>query len=65
VEGEWLSTSFEQIEPNERRAVALRGQRGTKAVPHDAGAPVYVGSSVSTDVPLVFKDRYVPKGAIR
>lgn len=65
IEGEWCATSFEQIDPNDRRAVALRGQRGTKAAAHEAGAPVYVGASVSTDVPLVFKDRYVPKGALR
>lgn len=61
VEGEWLATSFETIDTNERRAAVARGLRGTKASAHDAGAPVYVGSSVSTDVPLVFKDRYVPR----
>jgi prepilin-type N-terminal cleavage/methylation domain-containing protein len=58
VQGEWMSTTFEAIETSERRVTVQRGRRGTTAVDHPAGAPVYVGRSVSTDVPLVFKDRY-------
>ncbi len=61
VEGEWMATTLQQIDPNERRVVVVRGQRGTKATAHDPGAPVFVGSTVSTEVPMVYKDRYVPR----
>jgi prepilin-type N-terminal cleavage/methylation domain-containing protein len=58
VSGEWMATTLEAIETGERRVAVQRGRRGTPAVDHPAGAPVYVGRTVSTDVPLVFKDRY-------
>lgn len=61
LDGEWCSTSWEQIDPLAKKLVVARGRRGTRAVAHDAGAPVHVGASVATDVPMVPKDRYVPK----
>jgi prepilin-type N-terminal cleavage/methylation domain-containing protein len=58
VEGEWMSTLLDTIDMAERRVTVQRGQRGTPPTDHAAGAPVYVGRTVSTDVPLVYKDRY-------
>jgi hypothetical protein len=59
VDGEWMTTRFERVNTAENRAVVTRGERGTVAREHLQDAPVYVGSSVATDVPLVWKDRYV------
>ena len=61
VEAEWMSTTLETIDLGEKRVTVTRGRRGTTAVEHAAGAPVYVGATVSTDVPLVYKDRYARK----
>jgi prepilin-type N-terminal cleavage/methylation domain-containing protein len=58
VDAEWVGTTFERIDLTERRVVVTRGERGSVAREHTADAPVYVGSSVATDVPLVWKDRY-------
>jgi hypothetical protein len=59
VGGEWMSTSIDAVNPETRRAVVRRGQRGTTAREHASGTPVYVGVEVGTDVPLVYKDKYV------
>lgn len=55
---EWVSTTFENVDPADRVATVARKGRGTAAAEHPAGTPVYLGGTVSTDVPLVFKDRY-------
>jgi prepilin-type N-terminal cleavage/methylation domain-containing protein len=59
VDAEWMGTRYEKVDLAERRVVVTRGERGTVAREHLPDAPVYVGSSVATDVPLVWKDRYV------
>ncbi len=55
---EWMSTTWGGVDSGTRRAVVARGARGTPAKDHKAEEPVYVGSQVATDVPLVYKDRY-------
>jgi prepilin-type N-terminal cleavage/methylation domain-containing protein len=55
---EWMSTTIDNIDAAERVVTVARAQRGTAAAEHSPGEPVYVGSSVGTDVPLVYKDRY-------
>jgi prepilin-type N-terminal cleavage/methylation domain-containing protein len=59
VGAEWMSTTFSAVDPSEKRVTVARGRRATPAVEHASGEPVYVGSRVFADVPLVFKDRYV------
>ena len=59
VDAEWMETTFEKVDLGERRAVVSRAARGTTAREHLPDAPVYVGSSIATDVPLVWKDKYV------
>lgn len=60
VDAEWMETTYEQVNLEEHRVAARRGQRGTVARDHAADAPVYVGTSVATDVSIVvFKDKYV------
>ncbi|MCC7138271.1 MAG: prepilin-type N-terminal cleavage/methylation domain-containing protein [Planctomycetes bacterium] len=55
---EWVSTTFENVDPSERLVTVARKGRGTAAAEHPAGTPVFVGGTVSTDVPMVYKDRY-------
>jgi len=58
VDAEWMATTLEGIDVGEKRVTVLRARRGTPAAEHQPGDPVYVGSTVTTDVPMVYKDRY-------
>jgi prepilin-type N-terminal cleavage/methylation domain-containing protein len=62
VDGEWMSTTIEQVDIPGATATVKRRQRGTPAKAHPALAPVYLGASSATDVPLVWKDTYVRRG---
>ena len=59
VDAERMGTKYERVDAAERKVAVTRGERGSVARDHATDAPVYIGSSVSTDVPLVWKDRYV------
>jgi prepilin-type N-terminal cleavage/methylation domain-containing protein len=58
---EWMSTTLSGIDATDHHVTVARGQRGTAAVDHAAGEQVFVGATVSTEVPLVYKDRYTAK----
>lgn len=55
---EWMSTTLSGVDYAGRAVVVTRAGRGSAAVEHKEGDPVYVGQGVSVDVPLLFKDRY-------
>lgn len=61
VQGEWMTSTFDGLDAVSRQATVVRGLRGTKAVAHEALAPVFLGRTVTTEVPMVFKDRFVPR----
>jgi len=58
VEGEWMLVNLEGADVAENRVTVVRGRRNTKAVEHKVDEPVYFGRPVSTDVALLYKDRY-------
>jgi prepilin-type N-terminal cleavage/methylation domain-containing protein len=58
VDGEWMSVNLEGADVAENRVTVVRGRRATKAVEHKVDEPVYFGRPVSTDVMLLYKDRY-------
>jgi len=58
VDGEWMSVNLEGADTVENRVTVVRGRRNTKAVKHKVDEPVYFGRPVSTDVALLYKDRY-------
>ena len=58
VDAEWMATTLEGIDVGEKRVTVQRARRGTPVAEHLPGDPVYVGSTVTTDVPMVYKDRY-------
>jgi hypothetical protein len=58
VDTEWMSVNLEGADVTENRVTVVRGRRNTKAVEHKVDAPVFFGRAVSTDVSLLYKDRY-------
>lgn len=58
VDAEWMLVNLEGADVAENRVTVVRGRRNTKAVEHKVDAPVYFGRAVSTDVTLLYKDRY-------
>ena len=58
VDAEWMSVNAEATDFAEKRITVGRGKRMTKAVEHRVDEPVYFGYPVTTDVSLLFKDRY-------
>ena len=58
VDSEWMSVNAEATDFDEKRVTVGRGKRLTKAVEHRVDEPVYFGYPVTTDVTLLFKDRY-------
>ena len=61
VDAEWMLVTAEATDFAEKRITVGRGKRLTKAVEHRVDEPVYFGYPVSTDVTLLFKDRYARK----
>jgi prepilin-type N-terminal cleavage/methylation domain-containing protein len=58
IDAEWMSVTAEATDFAEKRVTVGRGKRLTKAVEHRVDEPVYFGYPVTTDVTLLFKDRY-------
>ncbi len=58
IDAEWMSVNAEATDFGEKRITVGRGKRMTKAVEHRVDEPVYFGYPVTTDVTLLFKDRY-------
>jgi prepilin-type N-terminal cleavage/methylation domain-containing protein len=69
VGSEWMryTISATNPDPNTRKVMVFRGQRGTKAVAHERGAMVYLGLPSRLDLPLrVRRDAYAQgQGGVR
>ena len=61
VDSEWMSVNVSGTDYAERRVTVGRGMRMSKPVEHKVDEPVYFGHPVTTDVTLLFKDRYARK----
>lgn len=65
VDGEWMRYDVRRVTVPTRTIAVQRGQRGTKAVPHDGDAEVYVGLSTDRVVRLLFRDLFAVEEARR
>lgn len=59
VDAEWMLANLDGTDVADNRVTVVRGRRNTKLVEHKVDEPVYFGRAVSTDVTLLYKDRYV------
>lgn len=58
IGSEWMGVTYQNVDSVSRKATVTRGQRSTLRREHRPDEQVYVGSQVTVDVPLVYKDRY-------
>jgi prepilin-type N-terminal cleavage/methylation domain-containing protein len=59
IDDEWMAYETKNVNLLTREIVVSRGQRGTPAAEHREAAPVFLGTSASTEVLLTPRDRYV------